>query len=104
MADKPPYPLHPFTMEDLELQMGSDENILKEHGLNKPLRFPDGSLNTIELDRQIDYLLYHHQEIPLSTLNRHAVMLLNCYIHGNKTPPPNLGLLFKLNMQRSSRK
>lgn len=94
MANKPSYRLHPTTWEDIELQEGAHEDILREHGLDKSLWHRPGLANLGELERQIDYLLRNHHKIPPTTANRQAVKILTCYSQSGKAPPPNLATIF----------
>jgi len=81
-------------------QQEGDRPILRAHGLDKPLRrrLP-GQARTghdwQEIDRQVDYLIEHHNDTGLSggVASRRAGQLLGSFATGKRPPTRQLVLL-----------
>ena len=79
-------------------QQEGDREILRAHGLDKPLRrrLPGEARTGFdwrEIDRQIDYLIEHHKDLPRSVAVRRAVQRLGSFAAGKRPPPSSLALL-----------
>ena len=84
--------------DHITAQQEGDRPILRAHGLDKPLRrrLPGEARTGFdwrEIDRQIDYLIEHHKDLPRSVAVRRAGQLLGSFAAGKRPPTPGLVLL-----------
>ena len=79
-------------------QQQGDRPFLRPHGLDKPLRRrlpgePRTGHDWQEIDRQVAYLIEHHQELPRGVAVRRATELMSHFMTGERPPTPKLVLL-----------
>jgi hypothetical protein len=84
--------------DHVEAQQQGDKAFLRNHGLDKPLRrrLPGASRtghDWQEIDRQIAYLVDHHEELPRGVAVRRATELLAHFKTGERAPSSKIVLL-----------